>query len=108
MYKLLRERNGLLYSSYASKIYRVGSWEYPKFGKLFVFDTLKNLKNHMPCPHRFVAYKCEVRDPEPIEIIARWRGDFESFWREKCWWCMDAPKGTLVCSAVKLTEKVYC
>lgn len=86
-------------------------------GKLFVFDSLRNLQNfhaiiHPTCPtSRYPVWECRVRNPEPITIMAKYSEDYERFWKSfphiPSWLdTTETPTGTLAVSSLKLLERV--
>lgn len=94
-------------------------WILPQISnsKLFVFDNFENAKT---CNFGTQIWECEVRNPTKIKTILNSNKYFslkhaEEFWKSKKnkkksslapEFFTSAPKGTVVCDAIKLTKLI--
>lgn len=121
MFKVVKNIDGRLYSVISplqSRVeYKVGEWVYPNIvnSKLFVFDTIANVNFFLEDKkyHRDISiYSCEVKDPVIGQIITSCEDyNIYFFWGSShpnpfMGPCFSAPCGTILCSAVKLLEKI--
>jgi len=106
MYKLLNVHDGKLLSTLGGMVYKVGQWNWPKYGKLFVFENYNYALQHatLQSMSRFKIMKCTVINPSRIEKIAFSSGDFEAFWTGGMVISMDPPPGTFVVDGVYLHD----
>ena len=88
---------------------------YPQYGKLFVFDTLKNANDFIYGTHIF---ECEIvgKPIAPKKIVdSEYISYIQKYWQlrknkkglqsiDK--YLVDAPKGTLLVDGVKLTREI--
>ena len=101
--------------------YYLNTWTYPlpDTDGLFVFDTLENAKNF---PYGHAIYECKVVNPRLIKVIfdvvstdspTRSTEGIGKFWKMRrqrkkpkdiC--LMSSPKGTYLCDAVMITQRV--
>lgn len=92
--------------------YSQEKWTTPKIGKLFVFDTLENAKNFLTSYHPdscagYEIYDCEVKNEEPCDKLASVSYIVE-FWNKSLnYISVRAPRGTYMCDAVRLKERVF-
>jgi len=109
MYKLLRLG---LQSSFAHYSYKLGCWNRPEYGKLFVFDTIENAKLYWakrPPDIDYVLYSCSVINPKRADRIAASALDFCVFWRGHNYLpTMKAPRGTFFVDGVWLNKCISC
>ena len=115
-YKITNHAKGSLLTSDFSVNYSQHHWV-RGIGKLFVFDSLESIQNfraivHPMAPqHSYPIWKCEVKEPEILSIMASYSDEYERFWKSfphiPSWLSVDeTPTGTLCVSTLKLLERV--
>ena len=115
-YKITSHARGSFLATDFSVNYSQHHWA-RGIGKLFVFDSLESVNKfrctmHGGCSHQlFPVWKCEVKDPEILLIMAQWADDFERFWESfpNIPASLDVgktPAGTLAVSTLKLLGRV--
>ncbi len=115
-YKVVRiGSDGKLYSyfafAHACLEYKKGEVTRPKFGKLFVFDSLENAGTHqVGVTQENQVWEVECLDLEPAEEMCS-PGDWEEYWEK--WWKSDDRResdfpffGTMFASAVRLVREI--
>lgn len=99
--------------------YRVGEWEYPDIGYLFVFDSIAHAIDAFAQTRGLEIWECDVQgivdDPFPyvggFNVINGTREELEDWWSV---WKRNVhqpddypmPAGTILVTGVKLTERV--
>lgn len=97
--------------------YKPDCWNYPQFGKLFVFDSLYNLYSFLtPTNNRVLkVFECEVKNPVRIKYQpggSDYVEFYQQFWKNKQRhkklgvYTRPSHKGTVVCDAVKLIREI--
>lgn len=115
-YKITNHARGSLLTSDFSVNYSQHHWA-RGIGKLFVFDSLRSVNIFRAPIHSIYSvcqhpvWECEVRDPEPLSIMATCADNYERFWKsfpeiQNGIRTIETPTGTLCVSALKLLERV--
>jgi len=115
-YKITNHSRGSLLNSDFAVSYSQHHWV-KGIGKLFVFDSLDSVhafrgSMHDAARHRFFpVWKCVVKDPEPLTIMASYPDEYEEFWESfpnipSYINTDETPAGTLAVSTLKLLERV--
>jgi len=107
MFKVTRHDNASINRFGERVYYEIGEWVKPRFGKLFVFDTIENTQNFIHDWGGFRLYRCEALNAERLNTMClpiMW-DRFEKFWKGQAV-KYSTPTGTYGCDAVKLVERV--
>jgi len=115
-YKITNHAKGSLLTSDFSVNYSQNYWV-QGIGKLFVFDSMYNVfqfrgSMHNAVCHRFFPiWKCEVKEPEILALMAKYPDEYKEFWESfpnipSYISTGETPAGTLAVSTLKLLERV--
>lgn len=115
-YKITNHARGSLLTTDFSVNYSQNHWV-KGIGKLFVFDSLENIYKfratiHHRCPLRqYPVWRCDVKDPEILLIMAKYSDEYERFWESfphipANLDVDETPAGTIAVSTLKLLERV--